>query len=78
MKTVTFAVTFSDGEVQTFEVEAYEDGTPKLHRAEEMSETIKDIAGSGVLPTSIVDSNGKNYYCEWEVNIIPCPTVEKS
>lgn len=78
MKIVTFTVTFSDGEVQTFEVEAFDDGTPKLHRAEEMTDTIKDIAGSGVVPTSIVDSNGKHYYTEWEVNIIPCPTVGKS
>lgn len=68
-------VTFTDGEVQEFNCPSYEDGNPKLHQCEELDATIKDYAGSQVFPSKIVDDRGQHYYCEWDVNIIPCPTT---
>jgi hypothetical protein len=79
-----FTVTFTDGETQEFEVPSFSDGSPKLHQMEPVENIIKDmvwslslIAGIGILPNEIVDDQGKHYYCEWSVNIVPCPEVSK-
>jgi len=53
-------VKFADGEVQEFE------------GVDELKEAVKDVAGCGVLPETITNPEGKNYYCEWMVDIVPC------
>ena len=72
---ITFFVTFSDGELQTFDVKSYKDGQPKLHDTVEMTDYIEECAGCNVFPIRITDSNGQDYYCDWKVNIIPAPMV---
>lgn len=73
-------VTFQDGEEQEFNIPTYADGKPNWlsTQAGEMLEEIQEVANSQVFPTTIVDDTGQHYYCEWDVNIIPCPgTTER-
>lgn len=74
-KTRKITVTFTDGDVHEFNIPTYADGQPNWlsTQAEEMIDTIKDYAGSQVFPSKIEDDTGEHYYCEWDVNIIPCP-----
>ena len=70
---ITFTVKFTDGDKQKFDL-------PNKHgcidwystQGQEMMEYIRETANSEEFPTEIYDSDGKDYYCEWNVQIFQC------